>query len=429
VGGALLATVLALTPRLLDPARSQGAIPCLLTFAILADPVTGLAGLALVLASPAHRRLPASRVVLWAAGAAVAFVLLAAIAGTRHTIVTPDALYTLASPSAYVARLRAFADADWGPGSLAIAAVGLAVGHLQGATAIARSAIVLFAFALVLLGLRCSTAPLLFSCAVAISFAVLAHVVLLRVRYANLAFARTSSGLIFIMLLAWPFALADMTSLRLHPIVAQAQWDLLALGGLPDGALIVTEHTTFLRRLTALRVARGVAVDAEVIEPSSMKAPTSRSAVRNRPALALWRDLYFEPRITEFSLARDGAAHPLYLSRTKRLERAALRHLLPDGLIFHVEAESRAQSDRRRALELSRPIRQMLIAATQNAKDAALTDLTASLLRAQAVALAGGGSRDLVPAIVEELLRVRADRDFVDQLKRSVDSAAVDELE
>lgn len=432
VGGALLATVLALTPRLLDPKRSPGAMLFSLILATVADPITGLAGLVLVLASPAHRRaVPTSRTLLWGSGMVVAFVVLSVIGGRSHTHVTADALYTLTSTHAYVAKVRSIVDTEWGVGSLAIAASGVVIAHLQGAGALVRSAIVLAASSLVLLGLGSATAALLLSCVVAIGFAVLAHVVLLRVRHAKLAFARTSSGLIFVMLLAWPFALADMTSLRLtvHPVSARAQWDLLVLGGLPTKALIVTEHAHFTRRLTALRVARGVAVEAQLLDPSSIKSPGSRSAALHMPGLALWRDLYFEPHLGEFSLARDAAAHPLYLTRSKRLERPVLRHLVPDGLIFRVETEPRAQSDRRRALEMSRPMRQMLIAATQNAKDAVLTDLTASLLRAQAVALASGGDRDLVPSLVEDLLRVRADHDFVDQLKRRLDSAAVDELE
>jgi hypothetical protein len=432
VGGVLLAAVLALTPSLLDPERSPGAILLSLTLALLADPATGLSGVALVLASPTHRAaVSRSRMLLGALGATLVFVLLTVLGGMAHTRVASDGVVTLTVGRAYVAKLAALTDTEWGTGSLAVAGSGLLIGYLQGATALVRSAFVLVVSALVLLGLGSGTASLLLSCAVAIGFASLAHVVLLRVRHSTIAFARASSGLIFIMLLAWPIALADMTSLRLahRQDPAQAQWDLLALGGLPATALLVTDHTTFTRRLTALRVARGIAVDTELLDPSSMKAPGSRLAALNLPGLALWRDLYFQPHIGAFSLAHDAAAHALYVTRSKRLERPVTRYLLPDGVLFRVETEPRAQSDRRRALELSRPMRQMLIVATQNAKDAALTDLTASLLRAQAVALASGGDRDLVPALVEDLLRVRADHDFVDQLKRRLDSAAVDELE
>ncbi len=433
VSATLLATVLALAPFCFDPATDGGRRAVLLTLALalVADPAAGVVGTALVLTSNPHRAaLPKGRAILISCALALTLIFITTKGARVFTKVTTDDLYRLVPPREYRARFRTMLAGEWGVASVAIAILGLVIGYLQGVRDLVRCAFILVVGALVLFLLSSRSAMPMLSCALVIGLAMLAHVVLLRVRYAKLAFAKTSSGLIFVMLLAWPIALGDAASLRLSVRIdqAQARWDLLALGGLPKGAIIVTDNAQFLHRLTALRVARGIATDTTVIDPSSMAAPVSRAALR-LPSLSVWHDLYFDTHIGEFSLARDASAHPLFATKSKRFTRPVMRHLLPDGLIFRVEVEPRAQSDRRRVLELSRSLRQMLVLCTENAKDGSLTELTASLFRAQVLAAAAGGDRELVPALLEDLTRVKPDHEFVETMKRRLDGTSIDDLD
>ena len=432
VSGTLLATVLVLAPICFDPDERVGrrAMLLALALALAADPAAGVLGIALVLSSRPHRdALPKGRTILISLALLGALVVLAAMS-VRSTLVRAEPLYPLVPFREYGSRLRAAVVNDWGPATVAIGVLGLVVGYLQGARDLVRCAGIVIVGAPVLFFLGSKTAVPLLSCALAIGLATLAHVVLLRVRYANLAFARTSSGLIFVMLLAWPIALADTTSLRLAVRIdpAQAKWDLLALGSMPTGALIVTDDAQFMRRLTAVRIARGIAPDATIIDPSAMASPVSRAALR-LSRLSVWHDLYFDTHIGEFALAHDASLHPLYVTRSKRFTHPVMRHLMPDGLVFRVDVEPRAQSERRRALESSRAVRQTLVLSTENAKDAKLTALTATLLREQVVAAAAGGDREIVPALIEDLIRVQPDHDVVEALRRRLDSPSQVELD
>jgi hypothetical protein len=140
--------------------------------------------------------------------------------------------------------------------------------------------------------------------------------------------------------------------------------------------------------------------DIDVI-PAYAKGPSPRRALAVDPSLLpLWRDLEFVGAPSEAALSALAATRPLAMVYEPVWGRALGRHLVPAALLDMFELEPRGRSDRRYALDAFARERSRL--ALFAAHDRELAPLSASVLRARALAVASSGDRELLPRVVDD---------------------------
>jgi hypothetical protein len=274
-----------------------------------------------------------------------------------------------------------------GIGLLAIAAVGVALTRLGAPSGPTRWA-------------PCVLAAL---CA-ASALAVLAmHELAVQIARMRVPYARASSVMVVVLLLALPMKTADDTSMRLgEGLDKTSAWSTDTVLPLAPHAAIVVDAKPIVQLLIALRASGELAPDITVVPTSDVTGRVASHAVLRDPALApLARDLVLSGSPQEYALSAIATARPVFVAYDPRWDRALARHLLPQGAFDRFLGEPRGPSDRKRALDAFGPVRDRLAKSTRG--DSELRRTTASLLRARALAVGAAGDKEAAKRTVEDL--------------------------
>lgn|GEM_PF-1165829 len=238
---------------------------------------------------------------------------------------------------------------------------------------------------------------------------------------ARVPFASVSSAFAVLFVLVFPVRAADEAALRREARMprAQASWNELAWGSLPPSSILLVSDAPTLRRLTRARATGELRPDLLVVPTSNVRSRRAERALVAEPRLAsLYRDLALGSLPEELSLAELARARPLFASFDPSWERALARHFVPVGLTSRFEPESQSASDRRRALEDFRVSRDRLVELAVNKRDRDLAAVTASLLRARAIAVAACGERETLSLALDDLRSFSPDDAVADMLVR-----------
>jgi hypothetical protein len=355
--------------------------------------LTGFAPLAIALARTraSGTALPAALAGAWA-GERGASVVASPAPFLRAEVGTVLGLLTLGGTALalLVARARPLASA-----LVAIAATGLACGWVGAPLGVTRFG-----------------APVLASLAASCGLAGVAMQAIVRaIATARIPFARASATMVLLLELTLPVEAADAAMARSLPRSsgATAIWDDLAWGELPPESVVVLTEPRVYARALAARALGALRSDVTVVLAQADRS-TARGILRRDAALVpLWRDLELTGAPGEASLSSLAMVRPVAMAYEPRWGRAIGRHLVPIGLLDRFEPEPRGASDRWRALDAFAEKRRRLAAVIapdpRAPRDPELTEITAYLLRARAIALLANGdpSEDIARRALDDL--------------------------
>lgn len=169
--------------------------------------------------------------------------------------------------------------------------------------------------------------------------------------------ARQLSVLVSIVAVAGSLARAEDAIARLTETETRAAevWTDEALGGLPEGALVLTHRPEVGRRLLSAQ-ATGERPDALVVPISELTDARRVAAwLEREPALdLLLRDLSLSETPSERAVARLVDARPVFVEPDPSWDRRLLEHLWPGVPLARMSAHALGRSDRQSSLEEQR---------------------------------------------------------------------------
>lgn len=436
-GGAALGALLGVLPWLsLDGPRDakalalRAAVP--LALALAYEPWLGAAALSAWLAGWAVARFerrsaagPASEVAdargpLWT-NARVVAALVAAVAPPALTLAWRGRGALPAAPSggaaASVDPVAFFhAQLGWLALALAVAGVALAAKNPR-ARAHAAAFVVAAAFGALAVDRgvaaggpsRFASVALLALAAAGAAMAIAMQALVLAVSRARVPFAPASAAMVVVLEITFPVVNLDEASLRsaARARAAEFPWDEVMTADLPFGTLLVAHDDVVVRRLARARALGELRPDLSVLATRHLDAPASRAALVRSPELAaLFRDVTLRGAPTEWALVSLADVRPVALLFDASWDPGLARHLIPAGAFDRFWSEPRGIVERRKALDAFAPTRAALVEAVAPegaARDAALSQLTAAVLRARLDAFVAGRQRDLVARGLDDL--------------------------
>lgn len=200
------------------------------------------------------------------------------------------------------------------------------------------------------------------------------------VAQARIAFARSAAAMVFLLELVIPVEIAD-AALRPTPLVTDA-WDSLVWGMLPPNAVLILGDRRLYLRALAAQVSKSLSDRVTLVPFFAGANPSGPSHIDETPWRYLERDLALEGKPSEALLVELSDKSPIEMAFDPAWGRAIARHLVPDGLFDRYSPEPRGATDRWRALENFRVMRQKLEALVANDPD--LVAVTDTCLRARA---------------------------------------------
>ena len=243
------------------------------------------------------------------------------------------------------------------------------------------------------------------------------------VQNTKVPFAGASATMILLLELAIPARGADDASLALAArrknADAGVRWASFTFGGLPTDAAVLVNDQALFHRALALRAQRVWRADLLLVPLFDVGGPAAAPALAKEPRLAaLYRDMALYGVPEEYSLSQLSAVRPVVGAFDVHWDRRLARHFASVGLFDQYSIEPRGPSDRRmardaHAVDLGERSREA-------ANDPELRQVTATLLRARAVAAGALGEREWIARTLDDLRVVAPDDDVAARLVRSV---------
>ncbi len=240
---------------------------------------------------------------------------------------------------------------------------------------------------------------------------------------APVPFARASAALVVVLEMVLPVRSADEALAQRDriPHDATSTWTTLALGPAPPAAVLLVSHPSLSRRIAAARATGEMRGDILVVPSGDPRSRVATRALATEPKLApLYRDLVLGSPPEELSLTQLAGTRPVLVSYEKTWDRSLARHLTPVGLFGRFDAEPRGVVDRRRAFDATTAVRDALSRAILERRDPELVSLTATLLRARALGVAGTGDREQLSRAIDHLRTFAPDDPIATQLVRRI---------
>lgn len=223
---------------------------------------------------------------------------------------------------------------------------------------------------------------------------------------APLPFAQASAALVVVLELVLPVRAADESWTRRDARAprAAAWWTELAWGPAPAAAIVLLPTPNIHARVAAAHALGEMRGDVVFVPGFDLRTRLGDRALGTEPKLApLYRDVALGTAPEELSFAQLADQRPVLAAFDARWDRSLARHLVPIGLLSRYEAEPRGVGDRRKALEAFTPSKDRLVRVSVARKDADIAAVTASLLRARAVAMAATGDREVLSKALDDL--------------------------
>lgn len=223
---------------------------------------------------------------------------------------------------------------------------------------------------------------------------------------APLPFAQASAALVVVLELVLPVRAADESWTRRDARAARASawWTELAWGPAPAAAIVLVPTPGIHARIAAAHALGEMRGDVLFVPAFDLRTRLGDRALSAEPKLApLYRDVALGVAPEELSFAQLADQRPVLAAFDARWDRSLARHLVPVGLLSRYEAEPRGVGDRRKALETFAPSKDRLVRVSVARKDADVAAVTASLLRARAIAMAATGDREVLSKALDDL--------------------------
>ncbi len=230
--------------------------------------------------------------------------------------------------------------------------------------------------------------------------------VVVAIARAPVPFAQASAALVVVLEMVLPVRSADESLTRREASFPRAAswWSEVAWADAPPAAVLLVSSPAVLRRIAAARAIGELRGDLVVVPAFDLRTRLGDRALAAEPKLApLYRDVALGSPPEELSFAQVAEQRAVLASFDPRWDRALARHLVPTGLVSRFETEPRGVGDRRRALEAFTPGKERLVRVSVARKDAELAAVTASLLRARAIAMAATGDREVLSRALDDL--------------------------
>jgi hypothetical protein len=223
---------------------------------------------------------------------------------------------------------------------------------------------------------------------------------------APLPFAQASATLVVVLELVLPVRAADESWTRREGRFnrAAAWWNELTWGPAPAASIVLLPTPGIHARVVAAHALGEMRGDVVFVPAFDLRTRLGDRALASEPKLApLYRDVALGTAPEELSFAQLADQRPVLAAFDARWDRSLARHLVPVGLLSRYEAEPRGVNDRRKALEAFTPSKDRLVRVTVARKDVDLAAVTASLLRARAIAMAATGDREVLSKALDDL--------------------------
>lgn len=243
------------------------------------------------------------------------------------------------------------------------------------------------------------------------------------VQNTRVPFAGASAAMILLLELAIPARGADDASLALASrrknAEAGVRWATFAFDGLPPESAVLVLDPALFHRALALRAQGAWRGNLLLVPLFDVGGPAAGPALVKEPRLgSLYRDMALYGAPEEYSLSQLSAVRPVVGSFDVHWDRRLARHLVAVGLFNRYSIEPRGSSDRRlardeRAVDLAERSREA-------ANDPELRQVTATMLRARAIAAGAMGEREWIARTLDDLRVVAPDDDVAARLVRSV---------
>ena len=235
--------------------------------------------------------------------------------------------------------------------------------------------------------------------------------------------------MIIVLELALPARMADDAWTRaIDRTRGSLEWEDAAWSTVPSGALVLLADERALERVVATRATGTAREDVAVVPTFALGGRMAAREIAREPKLqAFVRDMALEGAPEELSLSQLASARPLLVTFDPRWEKPLARHLVPVGLFARFETEPRGTSDRRQAMDLARPAVERLehaaidpspFADRDGRREPEICAVTASLLRARAIAWAAANDRELLARELDELRPFAPDDRLASELAR-----------
>jgi len=215
---------------------------------------------------------------------------------------------------------------------------------------------------------------------------------------ARVPFARWAAAMVVLLEVTLPVEAVDACLAAQRP--RTDAWDALVWGRLPTGAVVLVSDRRVYERAQAALASGGLPDQVTIVPAFSGGIPPARALLVDPSRRRLWRDLALDGKPSEASLAALADGSPLFMVYGPGWDRALARHLVPDGLFDRYTPEPRGASDRWRALDDFRPIRDELTVLV--AHDPDLAEATGDCLRARLSACVAAGERDVALRAAED---------------------------
>lgn len=243
------------------------------------------------------------------------------------------------------------------------------------------------------------------------------------VQNTRVPFAGASAAMILLLELAIPARGADDASLALaarrKTADAGVRWATFTFDGLPPESVVLVNDVALFHRALALRAQGAWRADLLLVPLFDVGGRAAGPALVKEPRLGpLYRDMALYGAPEEYSLSQLSAVRPVVGSFDVHWDRRLARHFVAAGLFDRYSIEPRGPSDRRmardeRAVDLAERSREA-------ANDPELRQVTATMLRARAVAAGAMGEREWIARTLDDLRVVAPDDDVAARLVRAV---------
>jgi hypothetical protein len=236
--------------------------------------------------------------------------------------------------------------------------------------------------------------------------AIAGHFMIARLADAKIPFARASATLVVILFCAAPLRVLDETDSRLTAMrtLALASWEDLAFDALPPKSLVLIRDSRLWLRTQAAHAQGSLRQDLSIVPTSALEARAAATVLAREPALApLLRDILLSGSPQELTLSTLAKTKPLCVEFAHTWNQNLAKHLVPVGLFMQYEAEPRALSERKLALESQTVLRDRLSRALMKDSDPELKKLTIKALRLRAMSTALTGEKSSTVRTLEDL--------------------------
>jgi hypothetical protein len=236
--------------------------------------------------------------------------------------------------------------------------------------------------------------------------AMAGHFMIAQLVEAKIPFARASATLVVILFCAAPLRVLDETDSRLTAMrtLALASWEDLAFDALPPKSLVLIRDSRLWLRTEAARAQGSLRQDLSIVPTSALEARAAATVLAREPALApLLRDILLSGSPQELTLSTLAKTKPLCVEFAHTWNQNLAKHLVPVGLFMQYEAEPRALSERKLALESQTVLRDRLARALMSESDPELKKLTIKALRLRAMSTALTGEKSSTVRTLEDL--------------------------